>query len=93
VLPAISPPTLKKRRPQELALKALPGLLARAEFSSSSRRLSLRHWDQKRLYSTFLAVLAVACSTGLETSRAIATYISPSFDISDIWVSYAFLAH
>jgi len=54
---------------------------------------SLKHWDQECLYSTFLAVLAVACSTGLEALRAIATYMSPSFDTSDMWVSYAFLAY
>ena len=39
---------------------------------------------RERLYSTFLAGLAVACSTGLAALRAIATYISPSFEISDM---------
>jgi hypothetical protein len=39
---------------------------------------------RKGLYSTFLAGLAVACSTGLASLRAIATYISPSFEISDM---------
>lgn len=37
-----------------------------------------------RLYSTILAGLAAACSTGLAVLRAMATYISPSFDISDM---------
>ena len=57
--------------------------------------LSSKHWDQERLYSS---LLAAACSTGLEALRAkfiyiYISYISPSFDISDMWASYAFLAY
>lgn len=87
------PPALQTLRFQSRLSKVMDRQPAKKSPGTEAPGLSLRHWDQKQLYSTFLAVLAVACSTGLEALRAIATYIALSFDISDMWVSYAFLAH